>query len=132
MPGLKITIHGETPSKKNSRITLRNGMTIPSKRYREWHKKAREDVFVQCLAQSNGSGFALPIEKCRVAMTFWHGDLRRRDSDNGATSVLDLLTDCGIIRDDNWRVVRRLLIENEYDKGNARVEVEILEAGDGD
>ena len=35
-----IIIPLETPSKKNSRITLKNGRTIPNKKYSEWHKKA--------------------------------------------------------------------------------------------
>ena len=121
---MKIIIQGETPSKKNSRITLRNGRTIPSKRYQEWHKLAMLQVFAQCHIQK-------PIEKCSISMTFYHGDLRRRDSDNGATSVLDLLTDCEIIKDDNWQVVNQLNIKNEYDKGKPRVIVLIEEEAEG-
>ena len=30
---------GETPSKKNSRIGLRSGKNIPSKRYQKWKKE---------------------------------------------------------------------------------------------
>ena len=35
-----LCIQGETPAKKNCRITLPNGRTIPSKRYRAWHSAA--------------------------------------------------------------------------------------------
>ena len=58
-------------------------------------------------------------------MAFIHGDLRRRDSDNGTSSILDLLTDCGVIEDDNWQIVRELVIENGYEKGNPYCKVEI-------
>ena len=122
--GLKLILLGETPSKKNSRITLRNGRTIPSKRYREWHENAVVQVTSQCRAKPL-------IEKCNISMKFYHGDLRRRDSDNGATSVLDLLTDCGVIKDDNWQIVRNLNISNDYDKNKARVEVFIEEVAEG-
>ena len=116
---MKLTIYGETPSKKNSRITLKNGRTIPSKQYRDWHESAMLQLSAQCQLDK-------PIEKCIISMTFYHGDLRRRDSDNGATSVLDLLTDCGIIKDDNWQVVSQLNIKNEYDKGQPRVLIIIV------
>ncbi len=58
-------------------------------------------------------------------MTFWHGDNRRRDSDNGASSVLDLLTDCKVIKDDKWQIVRLVEIRNFYEKSNPRCLVEI-------
>lgn len=46
--------------------------------------------------------FALYLE-------FTHGDRVRRDSDNGVSSILDLLVDCGILPDDNWMVVSKIL-----------------------
>jgi Holliday junction resolvase RusA-like endonuclease len=52
-------------------------------------------------------------------MLFVHGDNRRRDSDNEQTSILDLLVREGVIVDDNWTVVRRTVVDNDYEKGNA-------------
>lgn len=68
----------------------------------------------------------MPIEReIRIKMTFYHGDNRRRDSDNGASSILDLLTDCKVIKDDKWQIVRLLEIRNFYEKNNPRCLIEI-------
>ena len=78
---------GETPAKKNSRRTLRNGKTIPSRRFEAWHA----DSLFSLLHQKRP---AKPIDTpiC-ITMVFCHGDRTRRDSDNEATSILDLLQD---------------------------------------
>ena len=71
----------------------------------------------------------LPInQEVKISMTFVHGDLRRRDSDNGTSSILDLLTDCGVLADDNWKIVRELNVKNDYEKGRpcCKVEIELL------
>ena len=117
---MTFTIQGETPAKKNSRITLPNGRNIPGKRYREWHEAALPQV----LAQLKGTRPLLD-EPCEVALSFYHGDFRRRDCDNGASSILDLLVDAGVLSDDNWKIVQTLKVANFYDKGNPRVKVEI-------
>lgn len=117
---MTFTIKGETPAKKNSRITLPNGRSVPGKRYREWHEAALPQV----LAQLKGLRPLLD-EPCEVALSFFHGDYRRRDCDNGASSVLDLLVDAGVLSDDNWKIVRSLKVANLYDKGDPRCEIEI-------
>lgn len=117
---ISVEILGETPAKKNSRITLPNGKTIPSKRYRDWRGSALPQVFRQI-----GGPRPAINEPCEVAMEFVHGDRRRRDCDNGASSVLDLLVDAGVLADDNWEIVRSLKVSNAYEKGNPRVAVRI-------
>lgn len=116
----KFVIEGETPAKKNSRIVnTKTGRSFPSKRYSEWHKNAVFQLVHQTrnIPQIN--------EPCRISMTFVHGDLRRRDSDNGTSSILDLLTDCGVLKDDNWQIVQELSVKNSYSKGNPSCEVSI-------
>lgn len=117
---LKLIIEGETPAKKNSRIVnTKTGRSFPSKRYSEWHKNSVFQVIHQV-------GNSLQIsEPCKISMTFVHGDLRRRDSDNGTSSILDLLTDCGVLKDDNWRIVQELSVKNSYSKGKPYCEVSI-------
>ena len=118
-------ITGETPAKKNSRIVLKGGRNIPSGRYRKWHTAAIIEINSQLLLLKKEEA-AMPIEReIRIKMTFYHGDNRRRDSDNGASSILDLLTDCKVIKDDKWQIVRLLEIRNFYEKSNPRCLVEI-------
>ena len=116
---MKFIIEGETPAKKNSRITLPNGRTIPSKNYRAWHKSALLQVEVMAIGHE---AISYPVA---ISLSFYHGDLRRRDSDNGTSSILDLLVDAGILADDNWQIVRILNVYNQSDKGHARCEIMI-------
>lgn len=115
-------IDGETPSKKNSRINTRTGRSFPSKRYQEWHDVAR----LQILSQMRKQNISSPIDYAsKVSIVFVHGDLVRRDSDNATSSILDLLMDCKVIADDNWKIVRELHIINGFVKGKSRCKVEI-------
>ena len=117
---ITFLIDGETPAKKNSRINLKNGRSFPSKRYQQWHDVARLQV------QSQMRQLDKPIDyPCKVSITFVHGDLVRRDSDNATSSILDLLMDCKVILDDNWKIVRELHIRNGFVKGKSRCKVEI-------
>ena len=116
---IKLTVHGETPAKKNSKIITRNHRIIPSDRYRLWHQSASAEILTQCRVDT-------PIDyQVIVRLFFYHGDLRRRDSDNGTSSILDLLTDCRILLDDNWNIVKFIEVRNYYDKNNARCDIEI-------
>lgn len=120
---MKLIIEGETPSKKNSRIQLPNGKNIPSKQYREWHKSAMLQVEAMTIGHE---AIGYPVA---ISLSFYHGDLRRRDSDNGTSSILDLLVDAGVLQDDKWEIVRILNIYNQYDKGHARCEIMISQLG---
>lgn len=88
------TLTGEVPSKKNSRIATKSGRNFPSKAYQAWHEAAA----LQLMIQERPSK---PIEKCKsVKMTFYHSDLIRRDTNNQAAGVFDLLVDYKILTDD--------------------------------
>ena len=114
-----FSILGETPAKKNSRINLKNGISIPSERYREWHSDAEMQ-----LRGLRGSLPESPIEtQCEITLNFIHGDKRRRDSDNGTSSIMDLLVDCGILSDDNWNIVRTIHVLNNYQKNEPKCDV---------
>jgi Holliday junction resolvase RusA-like endonuclease len=119
---ITLNVQGETPAKKNSRITLPNGKTIPSKRYREWHSGAIYQLQKQW-GELNRSPFEGEI---RVYLHFFHSDNRRRDSDNGVSSIFDTLQDAGIIADDRWQIVREFSVKN-YKSDFARCEIKIME-----
>ena len=56
-------------------------------------------------------------------ITLFHGDKRNRDIDNFSKIIFDCLT--GIVYEDDSQV-NQLSIVKSYDKGNPRVELEIL------
>lgn len=121
-----FTLHGETPSKKNSRIfNTKTKHSFPNKRYSEWHKKVCNELNYLLLTkkiQKIDTG-----KRVELITTFYHGTFIRRDSDNQLSSILDVLVDVGIIADDNWKIIPIKHIYDVYDKGNPRVEVEINE-----
>lgn len=121
---MKITLMGETPPKKNSRINTRSGRSFPNPRYVKWHDTVINELNY-LLATKKIERFE--GKKVRIEITFWHGTLVRRDSDNQLSSILDTLVDAKIIDDDEWKVVPRKVINDEYDKGNARAEIIIEE-----
>lgn len=121
-----IHIPLETPSKKNSRVVdCRTGRTFPNKRFTEWHKAAALYVRQQNAHPLDEGPFVLYLE-------FTHGDRVRRDSDNGVSSILDLLVDCGVLPDDNWMVVSKINVSNLYDKGKPGVNISIIPLTDAE
>ena len=123
---IRLQIIGETPSKKNSKIFTRSGKIIPSKAHQKWHEEALLQLKCQlaCMGKDRPAPIESPVE---VKLYFYHGDMVRRDSDNQASSIMDLLQDAKVLSDDRWQIVRRLTIYNDYDKGKARCVAEIKE-----
>lgn len=114
-------LDGETPSKKNSRITLKSGKTIPNKKYRDWNKSAVSELKRQWTEQSKT---LKPIEQCIIKIIFIHADKRRRDSDNAVSSIFDTLKDTKIIADDNWTVISEFHVRNEKgDKSICKIQI---------
>ena len=117
---IEITIPGEVPSKKNSRINTKSGRSFPSKLYTQWHDLA----MFHSITQAKGKMAPVP---CRISVTFTHGDLRRRDCDNGISSVLDMLVDAGILCDDDWNHVSEIHASARFEKGNPYCDITISE-----
>lgn len=117
-----ITLQGETPSKKNSRINTRSGRSFPNKKYMEWQKNAIEHIRALGIKGINSEAKT----RYEIKMTFYHGDKRRRDSDNAVSSIFDMLVKSGILPDDNWQVIPRYEVNNEYTKGEPKCCIEII------
>lgn len=113
-------VGSEVPAKKNSRITLKNGKTIPSARYKAWHEEA--------VLQLRSKVKECIEDKCYVILVFTHGDNIRRDSDNGVSSVFDTLQDVQQLADDRWQIVRSHHVFNNFDKGNPKCEIYIFKS----
>ena len=122
---IKFEIKGETPSKKNSKIRTRTGKMIPSKAHQKWHSDALLQLNAQiCRMKEMPNLIDSPV---KVSIYFYHGDHRRRDSDNQASSLMDLLQDAKVLADDNWNIVRELHIRNYIALKDAHCEIEIEE-----
>ena len=121
---MKITIHGDTPSKKNSRIILCRGgkpVNIPSKHYREWHKDALWQLREQKV-------FSCPYKEIRAEIEIFPKTKRKADLTNKAESVMDLLVDAEVLEDDNWYIVKEVrIVFGGVDKDNPRAEFELKE-----
>lgn len=119
---MTFTIHGETPSKKNSRIlNTKTKKSFPNRRYVEWHEAAVAEI-MSCIARGEAERVP-PGKRVALMFTFYHGDERKRDDDNQLSSVLDTLVDAGILADDKWKVAPFKFVYNDLDRENPRVEV---------
>lgn len=119
---VRYVIKGNVVPKKNSKqISIRGGKPVvrSSDRYNEWNQYAVMSLRVQ----ARGKKFS----KCKILVSFYYGDKRKRDIDNGTSSVLDTLKDAGIIEDDNYTLIPKCFIQSFYDKENPRCEITILE-----
>ena len=121
---IRFLINGETPPKKNSKIITKSGAIVPSKRYKDWHTGAMLQMNAQLcrMGKARQEAINTPVT---LSITFYHGDLVRRDSDNQASSILDLLQDAKVLADDRWQIVRKIQIVNLYEKKQARCLIEI-------
>ena len=97
-------------------VSVKPGVTkvLISRDGRAWKKKALQLVAMQRTQVVTG-----PVS---ITLTVYFKDLRR-DLDNTAKPVLDLLQAAGLYAND--RQVTRLLMVRRVDKGNPRVEVQV-------
>lgn len=98
-------VYAPIPAKKNNRVVLANGVNIPSKEYRSWHKAHLQQF--KDIQKKHGT-FTCPV--C-ITLGVSFGDNRRRDLDNALTSVLDLIKDSKLIGDDDWARVPKVVAE---------------------
>jgi Holliday junction resolvase RusA-like endonuclease len=112
---IKITLKGIVPSKKNSRINTRSGLSFPSAKYTAWHKDAINQLI----------GVA-PIPKgTPLIFTYYSDSKRSGDLSNKWQSIEDTFTDCGIIIDDNWFELPDIHMKfGGIDRINPRAEIE--------
>ena len=110
-----IIISGRIPSKKNSRITTRSGMSFPSKNYKEWHTDASWQL----------KNFKEKIPTgTHLLLKFYMPDNRKCDLTNKAESIMDCLVDNGFLEDDSWQIIPVLTLQfEEVDKINPKCEI---------
>lgn len=116
---VEIRLDGAVPSKKNSRVRTRAGGYIPSKAFYDWQETAMWQV-----RQQYRQMFFEPV---RVEVVIIFGTKGRADLDNRLTSVLDMLVEALILRDDKWQAVPEMAVRAEYNKGNPGAIIRITE-----
>ena len=105
---LELKLTGNVPSKKNSRVRTRSGASIPNKKYYEWQTSALWQV-----RQQTRKRFLEPVS-VEVVVVF--GTKRKADIDNRLTSILDMLVEALVLRDDSWQEVPQMNVRAEYIK----------------
>ena len=122
---LTIEFVGDVPSKKNSRITLRSGRSIPGKKYQQWHEYAIFQIKSTVNRRPNIRLFEKKPMSQNIAITFYMGTRRRTDIDNKISSILDTLVDAGVLEDDDWTHVPSITARAIYRKGESGATVTI-------
>jgi Holliday junction resolvase RusA-like endonuclease len=115
-----LTLLGRVPSKKNSKRRVQRGASvfmIPSQQHEDWHR----DQMLAIRDYKTGWKHGL-IHPNKITLEFYAPDRRKADLSNKTESVMDFLVDAGIIEDDNWFVIKVLLLKLvDIDKANPRV-----------
>lgn len=103
MQEVTLTLRGAVPSKKNSKRRIKRGnhiFMVPSLAHEVWHRE-------QMIAARDWK-IKIPGPVIRVFIEFTAGDRRSADLSNKQESIMDLLVDAGVIKDDNWFIVPEL------------------------
>lgn len=72
----------------------------------------------------HGSDFFKPVA---IEVIIYFPTNTRADLDNRLTSILDMLVECIVLRDDKWQDVPQIAVQGEYRKGNGGAFVRITE-----
>lgn len=120
---MRLTLLGRIPSKKNSKViitTRSRPILVPSSKYNQWHRRLSKELMQYKGSNLSGIHYLL--------IEFWMPDRRRTDLTNKAESIMDLLVDLNIIKDDSWVVIPFLMLRARgVSKKNPRAEVSIVE-----
>ena len=93
-------------------------MPIPSKKYVEWEKYARQVIM------SSGRPVT-PFQAATITIRIYHGDMVRRDTNNSTQGIQDVLVEMGVIADDNWMVIGSPRVDHFIDVSDPRMEVDV-------
>ena len=116
---VELTLEGSIPSKKNSRINLRSGVSIPSTKFTQW-----QDSAIWQVRQQTRERFFDPVY---IEVVIYFGTKGRADLDNRLTSILDMLVDSLVLRDDKWQDVPKLTVSAVYRKAEPGAFIRITE-----
>lgn len=105
---VELVLEGSIPSKKNSRINRGDGVSFPSKKFIQWQNDALRQIRMQSRHR-----FFKPVS---AEVIIYFGTNGRADLDNRLTSILDMLVEGLMLRDDKWQDVPLIQVQAEYRK----------------
>lgn len=120
---VELIFKGTIPSKKNSRINTKDGLSFPNKKFVQW----QDDSIVELRRQSRHRFFK-PVS---LEVIIYFGTIGKADIDNKVTSLLDMFSEALIIPDDKWQHVPIMKVQAEYRPGQPGAFVRIEELPDG-
>jgi len=103
---VELVLEGSIPSKKNSRINTSDGKSFPSKDFVQWQKSALTQVRMQTQKR-----FYNPVS---LEVIIYFATDARADLDNKLTSILDMLVEGMLLRDDKWQEVPMIAVQAAY------------------
>lgn len=120
---MKLILYGNPTTKKNSMQIFKNSRTgqpflTQPKRYKDYARDCKRQITGKYKKKID-----YPINlKC----VYYRQTKHRVDLTNLLAATCDILTDCGVIADDNYKiVVSHDGSRVDFDKSNPRVEIEI-------
>lgn len=116
---IELVLEGSVPSKKNQRINRGDGVSFPSKKFIQWQNEALISVRRQTRQR-----FLVPVG---IEIIIYFGTKVRSDLDNRLSSILDMLVEALVLRDDKWQDVPRIAIEAVYRKGQPGAFIRLTE-----
>jgi hypothetical protein len=119
-PGTTFSFHldGNIPSKKN-RVRFGAHGTYHDKTFTTWHKQA----VLQLAPQWTIHPWISHAKE--VSISFTYEALRAKDLTNCAESIMDLLVDVYILKDDSFKIVPHLVLNGVYCKGESKTTIRI-------
>lgn len=103
---VELQLEGNVPSKKNSRAFTRTGISVPNNKFIQWQNDALKQVRAQTRER-----FLKPVS---VEVIVYFGTRGRADLDNRLTSILDMLVESLVLRDDKWQDVPLMKAQAEH------------------
>lgn len=119
---VELVLEGSIPSKKNSRINTKEGKSFPSKDFSNWQDIALSSVRRQTRHRFRGL--------VQIELIIYFATLGRADTDNKVTSILDMLVEALVLKDDYWETVARTVYEASYRPGKGGAFIRITELPD--
>lgn len=120
---VELVFNGTIPSKKNSRINLKSGVSIPNNKFVQWQNDSISE-----LRRQTRQRFLKPVS---LEAIIYFGTVGKADIDNKVTSLLDMFVEALLLTDDQWHSVPIMKVQAEYRKNKPGAFIRIEELEDG-